>query len=388
MATKKKTFGTSKKNAVKKTAKKAVKKKVAKKATTKKKAVKKPVAKRPTVKVVNTTVVKKTAVSKAVKKQIDSTSKRTTKALKHNVKQDVEIARLKEEVAKLQGKGKAKGKKKVNSKRVSEYNLFIRKQITSGYTFIQAVKEWNRYQALMSKDKRRPSAYNQFIGSQMRLGKTFLQAVALWKLAKAGTLGKKGTTRTITKTEYKTRTIRSKPKVVEKIKYKTRTIQAKPEIKYRTRTIKAEPEIKYRTRTKTVEAKPKIVYKTKTVKSKPTIVYRTRTVKAPVETKTRVVQSEIDYAKLGQLMAMAVASTKSKSISVTDIKQAVEADEEEVAFKIVQTYFKEIARFGFKKRLTLDEIINAYLYSLARVKRQEHNSASVAEAVRKSGMRK
>ena len=371
MATKKKTFG-AKKKAVK-SAKKAVKKKVVKKAA--KKAAKKAVTKRPTVKVVNTTVVKKTAVSKTVKKQMASTKKSAKKANVKNVAQDVEIAKLKEEVAKLQGKGKVKGKKKVNSKRVSEYNLFIRKQITSGYTFIQAVKEWNRYQALMSKDKRRPSAYNQFIGSQMRLGKTFLQAVALWKLAKAGTLGKKGTTRTITKTEYKTRTIRSKPKVVEKIKYKTRTIQAKPEIKYRTRT-------------KTVEAKPKIVYKTKTVKSKPQIVYRTRTVKAPVESKTKVVQQEIDYAKLGQLMAMAVSSTKSKSISVTDIKQAVEADEEEVAFKIVQTYFKEIARFGFKKRLTLDEIINAYLYSLARVKRQEHNSASVAEAVRKSGMRK
>jgi len=383
MATKKKTFGTSKKKAVKKTAKKKTAKKTVKKTGSKKK-----VTKKPTVKVVKKTVVKKTAVSKTVKKQMASTKKSATKANVRNIAQDAEITKLKEAVAKLQVKGKAKGKKKVNSKRISEYNLFIRKQIISGYSFTQAVKEWNRYQALMAKDKRRPSAYNQFIGSQMRLGKTFLQAVALWKLAKAGTLGKKGTTRTITKTEYKTRTIRSKPKVVEKIKYRTRTIKAKPEIKYRTRTIKAKPEIKYRTRTKTVEAKPKIVYKTKTVKSKPTIVYRTRNVKAPVASKTRVVQKEIDYAKLGELMAMAVSSTKSKSISVTDIKNAVEADEEEVAFKIVQTYFKEIARFGFKKRLTLDEIINAYLYSLARVKRQEQKSPGIAEAVRKSGMRK
>ena len=370
MATKKKTFGTSKKKAVKKTAKKKTAKKTVKKTGSKKK-----VTKKPTVKVVKKTVVKKTAVSKTVKKQMASTKKSATKANVRNIAQDAEITKLKEAVAKLQVKGKAKGKKKVNSKRISEYNLFIRKQIISGYSFTQAVKEWNRYQALMAKDKRRPSAYNQFIGSQMRLGKTFLQAVALWKLAKAGTLGKKGTTRTITKTEYKTRTIRSKPKVVEKIKYRTRTIKAKPEIKYRTRT-------------KTVEAKPKIVYKTKTVKSKPTIVYRTRNVKAPVASKTRVVQKEIDYAKLGELMAMAVSSTKSKSISVTDIKNAVEADEEEVAFKIVQTYFKEIARFGFKKRLTLDEIINAYLYSLARVKRQEQKSPGIAEAVRKSGMRK
>jgi len=351
MATKKKTFGASKKKAVK-PAKKAVKKKAVRK------AVKKTATKRPTVKVVKKTVVKKTAVSKTVKKQMASTKKSATKANAKNVKQDVEIAKLKEEVAKLQGKGKkAKGKKKVNSKRISEYNLFIRKQIKSGYTFTRAVREWNKYQALMSKDKRRPSAYNQFIGSQMRLGKTFQQAVALWKLAKAGTLGKKGKTRTITKTKYKTRTVKSKP------------------------------EIKYRTRTKTVEAKPKIVYRTKKVEAKPTIVYRTRKVNVPVQSKTKIVQKEIDYAKLGQLMARAVSSTKT-SISKTDIKEVVEADEEEVAFKIVQTYFKEIARFGFKKRLTLDEIINAYLYSLARVKREEYKHVAVAEAVRKSGMRK
>lgn len=359
MATKK----TAKKAAKKKVAKKAAKKKVVKKTATKKKTTK------PKTKVIKKTIVKKTGVSKTVKKQIASTSKKATKANKKNVKQDVEIAKLKEAVANLQGKGK-KTKKKVNSKRISEYNLFIRKQINAGYTFTQAVKEWNRYQALMSKNKRRPSAYNQFIGSQMRLGKTFSQAVALWKLAKAGKLGRKGTTRTITKTKYKTRTVKSKPE----IKYRTRT-----------KTVEAKPKIVYRTRK--VEAKPKIIYKTKKVESKPKIVYKTRTVKVPTESKTKIVQKDIDYKKLGELMAMAVGSTK-QTISTTDIKTAVEADEEEVAFKIVQTYFKEIARFGFKKRLTLDEIINAYLYALARVRREEHKSMDVAEAVRQSGMRK
>jgi len=372
--------------ATKKTAKKATKKKVVKKAA--KKKVTKKTTKKPTVKVVKKTVVKKTVVSKTVKKQIASNKKSTKRALKHNVRQDTEIAKLKAEVARLVGKGKVKGKKKVNSKRISEYNLFIRKYIASGHTFIQAVKEWNRYQALMAKDKRKPSAYNQFIGSQMRLGKTFLQSVALWKLAKAGKLGRKGTTKTVEKVKYKTRTIQAKPEIKYRTRTKTVVKESKPKIKYRTRTIKAKPEIKYRTRTKTVEAKPKIIYRTKKVESKPKIVYRTKTVKAPVTTKTKVVQKEFDYVKLGEIMAMAVSASKTKSISVTDIKQAVEADEEEVAFKIVQTYFKEIARFGFKKRLTLDEIINAYLYSLARVKREEHKHADVAEAVRQSGMRK
>jgi hypothetical protein len=349
-------------------------------------------------------VVKKATVSKTVKKQIASNKKKTAKALKHNTKQDSEIAKLKAEVAKLQGKGK-KTKKKVNSKRISEYNLFIRKQINAGFSFVKAVKEWNRYQALMAKDKRRPSAYNQFIGSQMRLGKTFLQSVALWKLAKAGKLGRKGTTRTVEKIKYKTRTVkskptiivkkvRSKPTVVEKIKYRTRTIKSKPEVIVRK--VKSKPEIvekiKYKTRTVKVPSEPKVVtkikYRTKEVPSKPKVItkikYRTKTVKVPVESKSKVVRQTIDYAKLRDVLAG--TKTKTETVSKTDIKTAMAADDEEIAFRIVQTYFKEIARFGFKKRLTLDEILDAYVYALARVKRNE--AVAVEERVRRAGMKK
>lgn len=42
--------------------------------------------------------------------------------------------------------------------------------------------------------------------------------------------------------------------------------------------------------------------------------------------------------------------------------------DEEVAFKIVNIYFEEIARLGFKRSLDLDAIINAYFYTLQRVK--------------------
>ncbi|MBT4192469.1 MAG: hypothetical protein HOE11_04125 [Candidatus Diapherotrites archaeon] len=366
-----------KKKVVRKPVKKAVKKK------TTKQVVKKKVVK----------ATKKVTVSKTVKKQIATNKKKTAKALKHNTKQDSEISKLQEEVAKLQGKGK-KTKKKVNSKRISEYNLFIRKQIKAGFSFVKAVKEWNRYQALMAKDKRRPSAYNQFIGSQMRLGKTFLQSVALWKLAKAGKLGRKGTTRTVEKIKYKTRTIkskptiivkkvRSKPTVVEKIKYKTRTVKVPSEptvvtkIKYRTKEVPSTPKVitKIKYRTKEVPSKPKVITKIK---------YRTKTVKVPVESKSKVVRQTIDYAKLRDVLAG--TKTKTETISKTDIKTAMAADDEEIAFRIVQTYFKEIARFGFKKRLTLDEILDAYVYALARVKRNE--AVAVEERVRRAGMKK
>jgi len=40
---------------------------------------------------------------------------------------------------------------------------------------------------------------------------------------------------------------------------------------------------------------------------------------------------------------------------------------EEIAAKVVQIYFKEIARLGYKRRLTLDETINAYYYTLSRL---------------------
>jgi hypothetical protein len=40
---------------------------------------------------------------------------------------------------------------------------------------------------------------------------------------------------------------------------------------------------------------------------------------------------------------------------------------EEVAARLVKIYFKEIARLGYKRRLTLDETINAYYYTLLRL---------------------
>jgi hypothetical protein len=57
-----------------------------------------------------------------------------------------------------------------------------------------------------------------------------------------------------------------------------------------------------------------------------------------------------------------VAEPKTRSCCVQD---------EEVALRMVKLYFEEVARLGFKRTLDLDAIINAYFYSLARLKRKD-----------------
>ena len=299
---------------------------------------------------------------KVVKKEITKNKKemKDNKKVqsKKNAKHDSDIEMLKAEIEKLK-------KKKVARGHVSEYNIFIRKQIKSGMTFIKAAKQWSKYKSLIEKDKRRPSAYNQFIGSQMRLGKTWMQSVALWKLAKAGKLGKKGSTRTVTKTVV-------------------RNIKSKPTIKYRTKT---------RTIVRNIKSKPEIKYRTRTVMSKPTIKYRTRTVVKNVKAKpvkrtvTRIVRSA-PQVNVSELTKAFESSVSSHSISKSDLKEAFSPDSEEIAFKMIQTYFIEIARQGFKRQLTLDEIINAYFYALARVKRKNVEMNEVDRAVKESGMTK
>ncbi|HPM85879.1 MAG: hypothetical protein PHY04_03090 [Candidatus ainarchaeum sp.] len=52
-------------------------------------------------------------------------------------------------------------------------------------------------------------------------------------------------------------------------------------------------------------------------------------------------------------------------------------NDEEVAFRIVRLYFEEIARLGFKRTLDLDQMIDAYFYTLKKLSGKE-------EAVKKA----
>ena len=55
--------------------------------------------------------------------------------------------------------------------------------------------------------------------------------------------------------------------------------------------------------------------------------------------------------------------------------------DEEVSYRLVHLYFEEIARLGFKRRLDLDSILNAYLYCLQRVRNKESELESVKTEV-------
>lgn len=54
---------------------------------------------------------------------------------------------------------------------------------------------------------------------------------------------------------------------------------------------------------------------------------------------------------------------------------------EEVAARLVQVYFKEIARLGYKRRLTLDETINAYYYVLSKLQNKSRGMEKVKKEV-------
>ena len=55
--------------------------------------------------------------------------------------------------------------------------------------------------------------------------------------------------------------------------------------------------------------------------------------------------------------------------------------DEEIAFRMVKLYFEEVARLGFKRTLDLDAIINAYFYSLARLKRKDREMKLIKDKV-------
>ncbi|MBU2476741.1 hypothetical protein KKG83_04685 [Candidatus Micrarchaeota archaeon] len=84
-----------------------------------------------------------------------------------------------------------------------------------------------------------------------------------------------------------------------------------------------------------------------------------------------------------------MAKKKTKKVSVKKVsvqnplKNSFSVPDEEMAFRMVKLYFEEVARLGFKRTLDLDAIINAYFYSLARLKRKEGEMKLIKEKVLK-----
>jgi hypothetical protein len=57
--------------------------------------------------------------------------------------------------------------------------------------------------------------------------------------------------------------------------------------------------------------------------------------------------------------------------------------DEEMAYKLVELYVREISQRGEKRQMGLDTIINAYFYTLARLKKKKEELGLIEPAVEK-----
>jgi len=59
-----------------------------------------------------------------------------------------------------------------------------------------------------------------------------------------------------------------------------------------------------------------------------------------------------------------------------------ELSDEEIACRIVDLYYDEVARLGFKRELDLDAIINSYNYTLQRLKNKRKEMSELCRIVK------
>ncbi len=59
-------------------------------------------------------------------------------------------------------------------------------------------------------------------------------------------------------------------------------------------------------------------------------------------------------------------------------------NDEEVAFRIVRLYFEDVARLGFKRQLDLDQMINAYFYTLKMLKNKDESVKKIVAELKKA----
>ncbi len=256
--------------------------------------------------------------------------KKKGKVTKKIKKIDAEIEKLKKDLGKLKKKGATK-------KHLSEYNLFIRKQLKQGRTFAQAVRLWKRQQKVIKTLRKKPRK----------------------KPAKK-------------KPKPKRKPAKKKPK--------KKIVKAKAKIK------KKRP-VKKKVKKKAVKKKPKKAAKKKP-KKKPV---KKRAVRRKIIRRVEPVIVEkpiLQEARLESLVSRIRQGEDEKVEKIIARLKARELPDEEIAFRLARLYFEQVARTGFKRSLGLDELINAYLYSLARVKRQEHELKEIVDAVKRSKIKK
>ena len=157
-------------------------------------------------------VEKQTVVTKEVKET--KTIAGPVVSQRVDEKQNADIDKLKKDIGDLKKKGK-------NKKTLSEYNLFVKRQLKAGRTFAQAVKLWKR-QLKVTKRLKKKSALKTVKGKTMaqkaRVKKTVVKKSNVKKVKKP--LAKKVVKKTVKKpvaTKKTVKMVKPKVKIVKRI---------------------------------------------------------------------------------------------------------------------------------------------------------------------------
>ena len=261
-----------------------------------------------------------------------ATKKATTKLDAASKKLDDEVAKLMKEMKGLKSKGKSK-------KTLSEYNLFIRRQLKAGRTFAQAVRLWKRSQAATKTLKKKSGA----------------------KPAKKKPVPAKKKAK---------KPVKKKPKPVKKKPIKRKQKPARKKLK------------------KKIRRKIRVTKKFTSVRTvRPIVLEKDVLSRDKIEELASRIAEKQSFALRALVGGQQRSFTQSTSTKISS-EGAIdeELSDEELALRLTNLYFKEIAQLGFKRSLELDAVINAYFYSLARVKRKEVEAKEIIEAIRKAGM--
>jgi hypothetical protein len=94
----------------------------------------------------------------------------------------------------------------------------------------------------------------------------------------------------------------------------------------------------------------------------------------PEEKVARIVESILERAGSKRVESV------EELVSTKAVSSALPCDEE-LALKMIDVYFGEVARYGLKRKLALDEVVNAYFYCLMRVQRKGVEMNAVKEMI-------
>ncbi len=314
--------------------------------------------------------IKKT-VSRKGKKPVRKTISKKAKPVPKHVKKDIkslkkglrkEMTLTKKVSSKTKGNAKAlellrkeiellKNKKKRVG--LSDYQRFMKIQIKKGLSFKQAAKLWTKQKKQLAKKNKKRTAYNIFISMQLKQGKTMKQAIVAWNRLKNPPKKRKR--------PVKKKPVRKKP--VKKRVVKRKTVKRK--------TVKRKP------------VKRKLVKRT---------LVKKRVLGSSISRPRTIVRQSFPEGRLAGLVEAAVKrvrseETKKARISKeTILRKTVSGSvsvfgDEELALKMIDVYFSEVARHGLKRKLTLDEVVNSYFYTLTRIQRKDVELSATKEMI-------